>query len=36
MYLDTVVIAGMATVSLLFVFFGGVGYFIYKDSHKHK
>lgn len=34
MYMDAVVFAGIATVVLLLGFFGGVGYFIYKDSHK--
>ncbi|BES69426.1 hypothetical protein RE428_04440 [Marinobacter nanhaiticus D15-8W] len=34
MYMDAVVFAGIATVVLIFGFFGGVGYFIYKDSHK--
>lgn len=34
MFVDTVVLAGIGTVALMFVFFGGVGYFIYRDSHK--
>ncbi|WP_317848734.1 MULTISPECIES: cytochrome c oxidase subunit CcoM [Marinobacter] len=34
MYMDAFVIAGIATVALMFAFFGGVGYFIYRDSHK--
>ncbi|WP_043309421.1 cytochrome c oxidase subunit CcoM [Pseudomonas sp. ML96] len=34
MFLDTVVIAGIGTVALMVAFFGGVGYFIWKDSHK--
>ncbi|MFI8479579.1 cytochrome c oxidase subunit CcoM [Pseudomonas sp. NPDC078700] len=36
MYIDTVVIAGICTVLLMFAFFGGVGMFIWKDSHKRK
>lgn len=36
MYVDSVVLAGIGTVFLMFAFFGGVGYFIYRDSHKHK
>ncbi|WP_269085702.1 cytochrome c oxidase subunit CcoM [Pseudomonas sp. BMS12] len=34
MFLDTVVIAGIGTVVLMLAFFGGVGLFIWKDSHK--
>lgn len=34
MFLDTVVIAGIGTVALMVAFFGGVGLFIWKDSHK--
>lgn len=34
MFLDSVVLAGIGTVALMFVFFAGVGYFIYRDSHK--
>lgn len=34
MYIDTVVLAGIGTVALMFAFFGGVGYFIYRDTHK--
>lgn len=34
MYMDTFVIAGIATVALMFAFFAGVGYFIYRDSHR--
>lgn len=34
MYMDAVVFAGLATVVLILGFFGGVGYFIYKDSNK--
>ncbi|WP_263864186.1 cytochrome c oxidase subunit CcoM [Pseudomonas sp. PDM16] len=34
MFLDTVVLAGIGTVALMFVFFGGFGLFIWKDSHK--
>ncbi|MFE8071101.1 cytochrome c oxidase subunit CcoM [Marinobacteraceae bacterium S3BR75-40.1] len=36
MYVDSVVIAGVVTVLLMVAFFGGVGLFIYKDSHKRK
>jgi len=34
MFVDEVVLAGVATVVLMIVFFAGVGVFIYKDSHK--
>lgn len=34
MFLDTVVLAGIGTVALMLAFFGGVGLFIWKDSHK--
>jgi len=34
MFLDTVVLAGIGTVALMVAFFGGVGYFIWKDAHK--
>ena len=34
MYFDTVVIAGIGTVALMLAFMGGVGYFVYRDSHK--
>ena len=34
MFIDTVVIAGVSVVALMFVFFAGFGYFIWKDSHK--
>lgn len=36
MFLDEVVISGMLIVGLCVVFCGGVGYFIWKDSHKRK
>ena len=36
MFVDTVVLAGVGTVLLMFAFFGGVGYFIWKDAHKRK
>jgi hypothetical protein len=36
MYLDTVVIAGIATVVLLIGFFVGVGVFIVKDQKAHE
>ncbi|WP_258371511.1 cytochrome c oxidase subunit CcoM [Pseudomonas alcaligenes] len=34
MFLDTVVLAGIGTVALMVAFFGGVGYFIWKDAHR--
>ena len=34
MFIDEVVLAGILTVGLMVVFFGGVGIFIWKDSHK--
>ncbi|WP_277344314.1 MULTISPECIES: cytochrome c oxidase subunit CcoM [Pseudomonadaceae] len=34
MFVDVVVLAGIGTVGLMLAFFGGVGYFIWKDSHK--
>ncbi|WP_172962355.1 cytochrome c oxidase subunit CcoM [Hydrocarboniclastica marina] len=34
MYVDTVVLAGIGTVALMLSFFGGFGYFVYRDSHK--
>ena len=36
MFVDTVVLAGVGTVLLMVAFFGGVGYFIWKDAHKRK
>ncbi|SDK06165.1 MULTISPECIES: cytochrome c oxidase subunit CcoM [Pseudomonas] len=36
MFIDEVVLAGILTVGLMIVFCGGVGYFIWKDSHKRK
>lgn len=36
MFLDTVVLAGIGTVALMLAFFGGVGYFIWKDARKPK
>ncbi|MNY71532.1 hypothetical protein D3C86_2098950 [compost metagenome] len=36
MFIDTVVLAGIGTVGLMVAFFVGVGYFIWKDSHKRK
>ena len=36
MFFDHVVFAGVAVVALMFVFFGGVGYFIWKDALDHK
>jgi hypothetical protein len=34
MFIDEVVLAGIVTVGLMVLFCGGVGYFIWKDSHK--
>lgn len=34
MYIDAFVLAGIGTVALMLSFFGGFGYFIYRDSHK--
>lgn len=34
MFIDEVVLAGIVTVGLMILFCGGVGYFIWKDSHK--
>ena len=36
MYIDVVVLAGIGTVGLMVAFCAGVGYFIWKDSHKRK
>ena len=36
MFIDEVVLAGILTVGLMVSFFGGVGYFIWKDSHSRK
>ncbi|MFC2973581.1 cytochrome c oxidase subunit CcoM [Azotobacter bryophylli] len=36
MFIDDVVMAGVVTVALMLAFFSGVGYFIWKDSHKRK
>lgn len=36
MYVDEVVIAGVITVGLMVAFLGGVGLFIWRDSHKKK
>ena len=36
MFIDEVVLAGILTVGLMVAFFGGVGYFIWKDSHSRK
>ncbi|WP_283246512.1 cytochrome c oxidase subunit CcoM [Zestomonas insulae] len=35
MFMDHAVLAGIGTVLLMCAFFGGVGYFIWSDSHKH-
>lgn len=34
MFIDEVVIAGVVTVGLMVAFLGGVGWFIWHDSHK--
>lgn len=34
MYLDIVILAGIAVVALVIAFFAGFGYFIYRDSQK--
>jgi len=34
MYLDVVVLAGIAVVALMIAFFAGFGYFIYRDAQK--
>ena len=36
MFIDEVVLAGILTVGLMVAFFGGVGYFIWKDPHSRK
>jgi hypothetical protein len=36
MYIDVVVLSGVGVVALMLAFFGGVGYFMYKDAHKSK
>lgn len=36
MFIDVVVLAGIGTLGLMVAFFAGVGYFIWKDSHKRK
>jgi hypothetical protein len=36
MYIDEAVIAGLLVVAATLAFFGGFGYFIYKDAHKPK
>lgn len=36
MYMDTVVLAGIGTVLLMFGFFGGVGAFIVHDMRRRK
>lgn len=35
MYLDTVVLSGLAIVALTIAFFGGVAYMIKQDMKKH-
>lgn len=34
MFIDEVVLAGIVTVGLMVLFFGGIGIFIWKDSQK--
>jgi len=36
MYIDIVVLAGVAVVALMIAFFGGFAYFIYRDANKQK
>ncbi|CAD5107386.1 cytochrome c oxidase subunit CcoM [Zestomonas carbonaria] len=36
MFVDAAVLAGVGTVLLMFAFFGGIGYFIWSDSHKQR
>lgn len=36
MFFDTVVIAGVMTVGLMFAFFAGLGLFIWKAANKRK
>jgi cbb3-type cytochrome oxidase subunit 3 len=36
MYLDVVVLSGVGVVALMVAFFGGVGYFLYRDAQKNK
>ncbi|MEK1940504.1 MAG: cytochrome c oxidase subunit CcoM [Pseudomonas sp.] len=36
MFFDVAVFAGLATVGLMFAFFGGIGWFIRSDIRKHK
>ncbi len=36
MYLDVVVLSGVGVVALMIAFFGGVGYFLYKDAKKQE
>ncbi|WP_199224294.1 cytochrome c oxidase subunit CcoM [Saccharospirillum sp. MSK14-1] len=35
MYVDTVVIAGLLTVGLMFAFFGGIAWVVRKDLRTH-
>ncbi|MFG1497114.1 cytochrome c oxidase subunit CcoM [Saccharospirillum sp. HFRX-1] len=35
MYFDTVVIAGLVTVALMFAFFGGIAWFVRQDLRAH-
>ncbi|MDH2432003.1 cytochrome c oxidase subunit CcoM [Pokkaliibacter sp. MBI-7] len=36
MYMDTVVIAGLAVIVMALGFFGGLAYFIKKDNDHHQ
>lgn len=36
MFIDEVVLAGIGTVGLMVAFLGGVGLFIWRDSHRKK
>lgn len=35
MYFDTVVVAGLLTVGLIFAFFGGIAWYVYQDMKAH-
>lgn len=36
MFIDTVVVSGLIIVALMFVFFGGLGYYAYKQLKKEE
>ena len=36
MFMDHAVLAGIGTVLLMVAFFGGIGYFIWSDSHRKR